>query len=247
MRRFFLSALIGPLLVLGACAAPGGGGDGPTLEQANARFTFTPNTAMNVYFGCILTNSQLFYQLQLREDSTFTIGAQLDTGDVAFATGTYAYENDAIRLRTNPNNFIFLDEQTTSIVPQLGLVYSFETQVMRCVANGHEEDDPAGRIQHFYRCPEFSEGPASTQMNAVEFDISLPGAIFRDRNRWVRGNDQPIILRGTGIYRRVGSEFVGYFGNQFDDHNVVTGTFLNSNAAVQIDQLPAAFSECERR
>jgi hypothetical protein len=202
---------------------------------------------MNVYFGCVIAGSQLLYQMQLKDDGRFVVGAQLDTGDIAYASGTYTYREDVIHLRTNPNNFLFLDERTASITPQLGIVYEFETQVMRCVANGHEEDDPLTRIARYYACPEFSEGAASSQVNAFEFDIGLPGAVFRDRNRYVLDRTQPNILRGNGIYRRIGAEYVGYFGTQFDDYNVVTGTFQNANTAVQVDQLPPPHSTCTAR
>lgn len=248
MRNTIGCLVIGLILLgLGCGDAANGAGSGPTLEEVNAEFPFTPNQPMNVYFGCALAGSSLFYQVQLRNDSTFTIAAELDTGDIAFATGVYAYENDVIRMQTNPNNFVFLDEQSTSITPALGIVYRFETQVMRCIAIGHEEDDAASRVGASYLCPEFSEGPASSQINAFEFDVALPGAIFRDRNRWVTTNDQPIILRGTGIYRRMGDEYYGYFGDQFDDYNVVSGTFVDGRAAVQVDQLPNGASQCAVR
>ena len=248
MEQTMRYALVGLVLFGIACGDAAGNGDGgPTLDEVNAKFPFTANETMNVYFACILSNSSLLYQLQLRKDSTFAIAAQLDTGDMAFATGSYSYENDVIRLQTDPNNFIFLDEQTTSITPALGIVYRFDTQIMRCAANGHEEDDPATRVGAYYLCPEFSEGPASSQVNAFEFDVALPGAIFRDRNRWISGNDQPIIARGNGVYRRSGDLYYGYFGNQFDDYNIVSGTFDNERATVHVDQLPAGFSQCSRR
>jgi hypothetical protein len=40
-----------------------------------------------------------------------------------------------------------LNERTTSITPVLGLVGAFTTQVMLCLAVGHEEDEPATRIR----------------------------------------------------------------------------------------------------
>lgn len=249
MKRRLHFVLASLMLLLGACgdSLTGDNGGQPSLEALNQRFGFEPNTPMNVYFGCVISGSQLLYQMQLTTDGAFVIASQLDTGDIAYATGRYTYESDVITLRTDPNNFVFLDEQTTSITPQLGIVYQFETQVMRCVANGHEEDDPETRVGQYYICPEFSEGSASTQVNAFEFDISLPGSIFRDRNRNIRERGQPNILRGNGIYRRIGNQYVGYFGNQFDDYNVVTGTFEDGNAIVQINELPDGYDHCNYR
>ena len=105
-----------------------------------------------------------------------------------------------------------LDERTTSITPVLGLVGAFTTQVMLCLAVGHEEDDPATRVNASYMCPEFGEGPASNQVNVFECDVAWPGSIFRDRNRWVLGNDQPLIQRAFGIHRKLGNQHYGYFG-----------------------------------
>lgn len=248
MTRTMRYALTGLLLLGVACGDPNAGdGAGPTLDEVNAMFPFAPNAPMNVYFGCSLAGSSLFYQLHLLEDASFTIAAELDTGDIAFAEGGYTYEGDVIRLQTNANNFVFLDEQTTSITPALGIVYRFETQALRCIAVGHEEDEPAGRVRGYFLCPEFSEGPASTQVNAFEFDTILPGAIFRDRNRWVTGNDQPLVLRGNGVYRRAGDEYYGYFGEQFDDYNIVSGSFGAGRRTLQVDQLPSGFSQCPAR
>ena len=251
MRRINRFCLMGLAVLTVACGDAGGGTGpgpgGPSLEQVNAQFPFAPNTPMSVHFLCLLTSSSLEYELHLRDDLSFTIAARLDTGDVAAASGTYSYRNDVISLRSNPNNFISLDEQSTSITPALGIVYAFATQVMRCVAVGHEHDDPSTIVGEQYMCPELSEGPVSSQVNAFEFDVAFPGSIFRHRNRWVLDRDQPFIQRGYGIYRRIGRRYYGYFGSQFDDYNVVTGAFSNGNDVVQIDQLPDGFSECRRR
>lgn len=251
MRRVNCFCLMGLAVLAMACGDAGGGSrpgpSGPSLEQVNAQFSFAPNTPVSVHFLCLLTNSSLEYELHLRDNLSFTIAARLDTGDVAAATGTYSYRNDVISLQSNPNDFIYLDEQTTSITPALGIVYAFTTQVMLCVAVGHEHDDPSALVGEQYMCPELSEGPVSSQANAFEFDVAFPGSVFRDRNRWVLDRDQPFIQRGYGIYRRVGRQYYGYFGSQFDDYNLVTGTFSNGNDIVQVDQLPDGFSECARR
>lgn len=228
-----------------ACGASDGGG--VTLADLNATFPFTPNRAIDVYYSCGLSTSALSYELHMMRDLRFTIAARLDTGDIAVATGTYAYANDIITIRTDPNDFLFLDERATSITPALGLVGAFTTQVMLCLAVGHEEDEPATRVNASYMCPEFGEGPASNQVNVFEFDVAWPGSIFRDRNRWVLGNDQPLIQRAFGIHRKLGSQHYGYFGTQFDDYNVVTGAFGAGANTVRIDQLPGGFQQCTRR
>lgn len=246
-KRTSRMPLAGFLFFLAACGGGGGGGRDATLADINAEFPFTPNRAIDVYYSCALSTSALAYELHMMRDMTFTIAARLDTGDIAFATGSYTYANDVISIRTSPNNFIQLDEQTNSITPVLGLVGAFTTQVMLCLAVGHEEDDPSTRVEASYLCPEFSEGSASSQVNAFEFDVAYPGSIFRDRNRWVVGNDQPLIQRGYGVHRKKGDRHYGYFGVQFDDYNVVTGSFGAGAASVRIDQLPAGFAQCERR
>ncbi|MEM9195312.1 MAG: hypothetical protein AAGF12_39435, partial [Myxococcota bacterium] len=232
-----------------ACGDAGGGpnaGADLTLEEVNAEFPFTPNEPMQVHFVCLVANSGLEYELLLRSSSSFSIAARLDTGDVASATGRYSYENDVISLRTDPNNFIYLDERTTTITPALGIVYAFASENMRCVAVGHEHNDGA-IVGEGYLCPEFSEGAASSQVNAFEFDVAFPGSIFRDRNRWVLDRGQPSIQRGYGIYRRVGNRYYGYFGTQFDDYNLVTGTFSPGGEAVEVEQLPDGSPPCSRR
>ena len=235
------------LLLVMSCGGSDGGGGATTLADLNAKFTFTPNRAIDVYYSCGLSTSALSYELHMMRNMTFTIAARLDTGDIAVATGTYSYTNDVISIRTDPNNFLFLDEQTTSITPVLGLVGAFTTQVMLCLAVGHEEDDAATRVNASYMCPEFGEGPASNQVNVFEFDVAWPGSIFRDRNRWILGNDQPIIQRAFGIHRKLANQHYGYFGMQFDDYNVVTGAFGAGANTVQIDQLPGGFQVCSRR
>jgi len=92
-------------------------------------------------------------------------------------------------------------------------------------------------------CPEFGEGPASNQVNVFEFDVAWPGSIFRDRNRWVLGNDQPLIQRAFGIHRKLGTQHYGYFGTQFDDYNVVTGAFGAGANTVRIDRLPGGYPQ----
>lgn len=142
------------------------------MADLNATFPFTPNRAIDVYYSCGLSTSALSYELHMMRDLRFTIAARLDTGDIAVATGTYAYANDVITIRTDPSDFLFLDERTTSITPVLGLVGAFTTRVMLCLAVGHEEDEPATRVNASYMCPEFGEGPASNQVNVFEFDVA---------------------------------------------------------------------------
>jgi hypothetical protein len=251
MRRVNRFCLMGLAVLTIACGdaggGPGQGPGGPSLGQVNAQFPFTPNAPVRVHFLCLLARSSLEYELRLRDDLSFTIAARLDTGDVAAATGAYSYRDDVISLRTDPNDFVYLDEETTSITPALGIVYAFETRVMRCIAVGHEHDDPSAVVGERYLCPELTEGSVSSQVNAFEFDVSFPGSIFRDRNRWVLDRDQPFIQRGYGIYRRSGERYYGYFGSQFDDYNLVTGTFSNGRSTARFDQLPEGFSECARR
>ena len=137
---------------------------------------------------------------------------------------------------------------------QLGLVYQFTTPNMQCIAYGHDDDDVSGDNASAYLCPEFSEGPASSQDNAFEFvhrafpfDLPVPGSTFRQRNRYVQFNDQPLIARGYGIYRRAGDNFYAYFGDQFDDFQIVSGSFLNNGQQIMLDQLPAGGNQCNAR
>lgn len=239
----------------------GGGSDGDTgnnnqgtfMDQVNQLFPFSDNDPIDVVYICQRVNSNLLYYFDLNPDGSFRTYLTVDTGDDYFFDGTYDYSNKKIHL-TSLNNILPLDETSDSITPQLGLIYKFTTPNMLCIAYGHEYDDVATDTASSYSCPEFSEGPASSQENAFEFihrafpfDLQVPGSTFRQRDRHVQSNNQPIVARGYGVYRRAGDNFYAYFADQFDDYQIVSGSFLGNGQQIEVDQLPSGSNRCNHR
>ena len=271
LHRVVLLSVVTVLLV--ACGGGGGGGGGggaaggggggnagaATGQQAlqaeiDRLFPFTPDQPFEVLFQCGRSNSQLIYYFHLHADSTFDVYITLNNGQDVTFSGTYTYANGAIRLQSPNNPILALDETTTRIVPHLGLVGEFETANMRCGAFGHGYNDPATDTFRAYGCPSINIGPASDEENALEFvhsavpfSFAVRGSMFRQRDVNVTGNNQPIITRGYGLYRRVGDTFYADFGNQFPDFNLLKGTFENGDLQLSVEQLQPSVGPCNRR
>jgi hypothetical protein len=125
---------------------------------------------------------------------------------------------------------------------------------MACGAVAHGYNDPAVETHKSFACPSIHVGAASFEQNFFEFaDSSSPfpvqfrGGIFRHREVSVQGNPNPIIARASGIYRRSGNTFYADFGGQFNDVNLLKGSFTNGDQQMSIDQLEPQSGPCTRR
>lgn len=266
----WLTLRLGPALLAGLLAACGGGGGGGggdasgnagggptagTLADEIARtFPHVPDQPFEVSYACQRSNSALLYFFYLWRDGSFHVDVELDNHDEVRFGGTYTYAGGAIRLQALSNPVLPLDETTTTLVMRLGLVGGFDTPTMRCVAMGHGENPPATEGYRAFGCPTVRMGPASDEENAFEFvhnavpfDLPVAGSIFRQRDTYVSGNNQPLVRRGYGIYRRVGDRFYADFAGAFDDHDPISGRFATGDTAITVDQLPQGASPCPRR
>lgn len=267
MDKMLLIGALASLLI--ACSSGGGAGDEDAdaaagndlqaLEQMDRQFSFDPDQALDAIYSCSRSGSRLEYLFDLRSGGDLTLAVPLDTGDVAYRSGTHHIQNGVISLNIPPNDLLILDEQSTETLVHLGMIVAFKTPNMLCGMVGHRYDDPgATALNVSYACPIVREGPASDVENVFEFQItngnprfSVPGSIFRQRDRHVNGATNPFIKRGYGIYRRQGDQYYGLFyypgANPFDDFNIVTGSFANSDQQIRVNQLPGGAQVCQLR
>jgi hypothetical protein len=246
--------------LLAGCGGGDGGGAGGApagaLQDEIARvFPFVPNQPLDILYQCARSNSRLTYYFGLSPDGSFIAFFETDTQQQVSFTGRYTHASGAIRLVSDPNPALMLDETSTRIVPHLGLAAEFETAIVRCGAVAHGHNDAATTGYKSYRCPLINRGPQSAEENAFEFDdssspfnVQFRGGIFRQRDVDVfLAPTGPVVWRGYGIYRRVGNTFYAAFGNQFPDHNLLKGTFANTDQQVSVEQLEPAAGACNRR
>lgn len=257
-------ALVSIFLSLFGCGGGGGGAGGGNngaanqqnlLDQINRQFPFVANQPFDVIFACQRINSNLIYTFDFNSNGTFDLYSTLDTGQSLMVSGTYNYQADELHMQSQ-NNFLPLDERSTNIESQFGMVYRFQTNRMDCIAIGHRYNDQAREFSTtvHYTCPNINIQAVSYDNNAIEFahqnmlfNLTVPGSAFRQRDRNISGTTQPNILRGYGIYRRAGDSFYVYFNNQFNDVNILTGSFSNGDLAISVDQLEPASGNCNLR
>lgn len=263
LRRQVAACACLPAL-LGACG--GGGGDpgnnanavgapaGALRAEVERLFPYAPDQPMDMLFECRRANSQLLYYFGFSPNRVLDVFFETDTQQQVGFSGTYTHAGGTIRLLAPGNNILPLDESSTRIVPRLGLVGEFETASMRCVAVAHGYNGAAADAFVRYRCPTINAGPGGSEENVFEFnDSSSPfgvqfrGGVFRQRDYWATFNGQPIVARGTGIYRRSGDVFYADFGSQFSDHNLLKGRFAGGEAQLTVEQLDPAAGPCTRR
>lgn len=257
-KNWVLTILI-TVLSLGGCGQGGGGGNNNAglnqqalLDQVNQRFPFTPNQPFDVIYACQRLNSQLLYTFDFNSNGTFDLYSTLNNNQDIMVSGTYTYQNDEIHMLSQ-NNFLPLDETSVNIESLFGLLYRFQTANMDCIAIGHRYNDPMREFSTTvnYSCPNINITQTYYDNNAIEFahqnmpfNLTVPGSAFRQRDRNINGATQPNILRGYGIYRRAGDEFYVYFNNQFDDVNILTGSFMNGDLQISVDQLEPGAGNC---
>jgi predicted RNA-binding Zn-ribbon protein involved in translation (DUF1610 family) len=144
-----------------------------------------------------------------------------------------------------PSNILPLDETTTDTLTVLGLLYGFETPGMVCAACGHRYNT-VSNYGH-YRCPDINQTAVSRESNAVEinhfsmpFNLRVVGSMFRQRDTYVNGMLNPLVLRGNGICRRNGDRWYAYFHTRFDDFQYLSGTFGSGDQNVNVEQFGVA-------
>jgi len=263
-------------------------GAGPTTGQASEqqvwdevtdRFQFTPNRPFNALYRCGRVGSQLEWFFLFQADNSMRVLFTTDTWEDYAFDGTYTYTNDRLRLTMPAGpNMPFpqgLDETSTLIMPQFGLLAAFATPQMVCICAGHDlnEQDPP-KVQANYDCPNINFQAVSDEDNAIEFMLThvpfafpVPGSIFRQQDTYVQGLTNPLIRRGTGIYRQVGdrffatfrlaADFAAFAGGQlplplsaeppFEDYNLLSGRFLQGGQEIVVDQLDPSAGACSLR
>lgn len=246
------------------------------LQNINNRFTFTPNQNFEALYLCARRNSNLAWYFNFHTNGTFDVLFTTDTNQDFSFQGTYTYTNNQLTLQMNggpnmpfPNG---LNETSTVIMPQFGVVAAFATSEMIaiCVGHGLNTQQPP-RINADYACQDIIQA-ATREENVIELvhrtvptSFAVLGSTFRQKDIWVDGAANPIIRRGYGIYRQVGNEFyasfriasdfadfaqgqlpfdVGIVNPPFDDFNVLSGRIESSGQQLIIDQLPAGENAC---
>ncbi len=249
------------------------------LQEMNNRFPFSANQPFEAIYQCGRSGSQLLWFFLFREDGTMQALFTTDTHDDFAFDGTYTYTNDQIRLMMPGGPTMpfpqGLDETTTSIMPQMGLVAAFATPQMICICDGHTLNTQAPpQVQANYDCPIINIQAASDEDNAVEFvhrevpfAFPVTGSIFRQQDIYINGAQNPIIRRGFGIYRQQGDRFYANFrvaadfaqyaagnlpfafnpGLPFEDYNLLTGEFRNNGQEIIVDQLMPEEGPCSLR
>lgn len=266
----------------------GGEGNGPQAgpateqqlrQEAGDQFSFTPNRPFGALYRCGRVGSGLEWFFLFHPDNSLQVLFTTDTWEDYVFDGTYRYESDELRLMMPAGPAMpfpqGLDERSTLIMPQFGLLAAFATPEMVCVCIGHDlnEQDPP-KVQANYDCPNINFQAVSDEDNAIEFMLThvpfafpVPGSIFRQQDTYVQGLTDPIIRRGTGIYRQVGDRFYANFrlaadfaafaegqlplpipaDPPFEDYNLLSGRFLSGGQEIVVDQLDPSAGACSLR
>lgn len=192
-------------------------------DEIERQFAFTPNQNFEAIYQCARRNSQLIWHFVFRQDGSLNVLFTTDTYDDFRFDGTYTYNNGQINLQMPAGPQMpfpqGLNENTTLIMPQFGLIAAFSTPDMVCACEGHNLNTQAPpKVQANYDCPNINIQVASDEDNAVEFvhraipfEEPVPGSIFRQRDIYVNGLTNPLITRAYGIYRQQGDRFYASF------------------------------------
>ncbi|WP_123877430.1 hypothetical protein [Flagellimonas maritima] len=250
------------------------------IETINNLFPFTPNQNFEALYICARRNSNLEWYFNFHVDGTFDVLFTTDTNQDFSFRGNYTYINDQLTLRMDggpampfPNG---LNESSTVIMPQFGLVAAFATSEMVaiCIGHGFNSRQPP-RVNANYDCPNINIQAATDEDNAIELvhsavptEFPVLGSIFRQKETFVSGSANPIIRRGYGIYRQTGNEFyatfriaedfvdfaqsrlpfnVGNVGVPFDDFNVINGSIGANGQELIVEQLQPDEGPCVLR
>lgn len=250
------------------------------LRRAESRFNFTPNQNFEAIYLVRRVGSQLDWYFRFNNDGTLDVLVTTDTNDDFSFQGSYTYTNDQINIQLAGGNTMpfpnGINESTTEIMPQMGLVAAFATDQMVgiCIGHGYNTQQPP-RSNANYGCPEINQQQETSEDNAIElvhsavpFGFPVTGSIFRQQDRIVNRTTNPIITRGYGIYRQSGNEFyatfriaedfadfargrlpfqVGTINSPFDDFNVLSGRIENNGTELIVDQLEPDAGPCQLR
>lgn len=250
------------------------------LQAVENRFNFTPNQNFEALYIARRINSNLDWYFNFHTNGTLDVLFTTDTNQDFSFSGTYTYTNNQITLLMDagismpfPNG---LNESSTVIMPQFGLVAAFATNEMVavCVGHGLNTQQPP-RVNANYDCPIINIQAATDEDNAIELvHTAVPtgfpvlGSIFRQKDTFVSGSANPIIRRGYGIYRQIGNDFyatfriaedfadfaqdrlpfdVGTINAPFDDFNVISGSIGANGQELIVEQLQPQEGPCRLR
>ena len=287
MNKILFPASLSLALVLGLASCNKEGNEGPNgifgeqqiRQEVENRFAFTPNQPFEALYQCGRLGSNLYWYFLFHADNSLQVLFTTDTYEDYVFDGTYEYRDGKLRLRMPAGPQMpfpqGLDETSTLIMPQFGLVAAFATPEMVCICRGHTLNTEAPpKAQANYDCPNINFQAVSDEDNAIEFlltdvpfEFPIPGSIFRHQDTYVQGLTNPLIRRATGIYRQDGdrffatfrilSDFVDFAGPQlpfpveieppFDDYNLLSGEFRNNGQQIIVDQLMPEAGPCTLR
>ncbi len=272
------------ILLLSSCSKD----DNPTtlgseeniIDTVNNLFTFTPNQSFEALYICRRRNSNLDWYFNFHADGTLDVLFTTDTNQDFSFRGSYTYTNDQLTLQMAGGISmpfpLGLNESSTVIMPQFGLVAAFATSEMVaiCIGHGLNTQQPP-RVNANYDCPIINIQAVTDEDNAIELvhttvptGFPVSGSIFRQKDTFVNGSANPIIRRGYGIYRQAGNDFyatfriaedfmnftqgqlpfdVGAIGSPFDDFNVINGTIDANGQELIVQQLQPEEGPCRLR
>jgi len=250
------------------------------LETVNSLFTFMPNQNFEALYICARRNSNLEWYFNFHNDGTLDVLFTTDTNQDFSFRGSYTYSNDRLTLQMDSGPSmpfpLGLNESSTVIMPQFGLVAAFATSEMVavCVGHGMNTQQPP-RVNANYGCPTINVQATTSEENAIElvhtavpFAFPVSGSIFRQKETNIQGSANPIIRRGYGIYRQSGNDFyatfraaedfvdftqgnlpfnVGNINSPFDDFNVISGSIRANGQELLVDQLQPEVGPCSLR
>lgn len=241
----YLSQLLVALCCAALVACGGGAGDNvpggaeaqQALDELDARYPAPTSGMLNIVYQCGRANSSLTYYLYLRPDGVLDWQFTTDAHQTFRFNGLYSFANGAVQLEITDPGFP-LNENLSVTSSHLGLLTTLESLSMGCVSIGHGYDEQIDVGIRHYQCPTVSQGAGSDVENAIELGADgLGGSIFRQRDTYPTGSIDPIIRRGYGIYRLDGNRVYAFFGNNFDDYSVLTGTLENGALRLRMDQM----------
>ncbi len=242
-------------------------GDDTLLQTIENRFPFTPNQTFEAIYLAGRRGSGRQWYFHFHRDGSLDVLFTTDTSlDLSFP-GRYTYINNEITIFMDAgDNMPFpmgLNESSTVIMPQFGLVAAFATQEMIaiCIGHGLNTQQPP-RVNANYSCPTLGEENAVELVHsAVPGSFPVTGSIFRQK-------DTQVIRRGYGIYRQSGNDFfatfkiaedfaefaqgrlpfsVGTVSSPFDDFNVLSGRISADGTELTVNQLQPEEGPCRLR
>jgi len=244
------------ILFIGAMSNCGGGKESTETqaqltEEVNQLFPYSETEPLKVFFSCQRLGSNLSYDFDFKGDGNLDVRLVDDLSNEWTLPGTYEFENGQIKLNAI-NTLTTFPEKSQNTKNFMGMVVAFDTIVddasadpnqiqMQCIAVGHRYGETnLESWRHYRNCDEqtfntlrYDNAFEFTAHSSVHTQYAVPGAVFRHR-QWLGVQN---ILQGWGIYRRVDDNYYVYFGNQFDDENLIKGKFINGDQEITVPPL----------